>query len=86
MTDPGPGLDYALEQVKRAAAGAGRDADSLGMEGRVNWAGDRDEVAPDIGTWKSAGASHVSVNTMKAGLATVDDHIAALERVTADQK
>jgi hypothetical protein len=56
MMDPGPGLDYALEQVKRAAAGAGRDVDSLGMEGRVNWAGDRDEVAADIGAWESTRA------------------------------
>jgi probable F420-dependent oxidoreductase len=84
MMDPGPGLDYALEQVKRAAASAGRDADSLGMEGRVNWAGHRDRVAADIGAWKAAGATHVSVNTMKAGLATVEDHLAALERVAAD--
>ena len=84
MMDPGPGLDYALEQVRRAAAGAGRDADSLGMEGRVNWAGDRDKVAADIGAWKAAGATHVSVNTMKAGLSTVHDHLAALGRVAAD--
>ena len=84
MMDPGPGLDYALEQVKRAAASAGRDADSLGMEGRVSWAGDRDKAAADIGAWKAVGATHVSVNTMNAGLATVEDHLAALERVAAD--
>jgi len=84
MMDPGPGLDYALDQVKRAAASAGRDADSLGMEGRVSWNGDRDKAAADIGAWKAAGATHVSVNTMNAGLATVEDHLAVLERVAAD--
>jgi hypothetical protein len=86
MMEPGPGLDYARAQVKQAAATAGRDAHSLGMEGRVNWAGDRDKVAGDIAAWKAAGATHVSVNTMNSGLATVDDHLAALERVAGDLK
>lgn len=84
MMEPGPGLDYARAQVQRAAAAAGRDADGIGMEGRVSWTGDPDKTAADIAAWKSAGATHVSVNTMKAGLATVDDHLAALERVAAD--
>src|SRR5271157_3414577 len=84
MMDPGPGLDYAVDQVKRAAVAAGRDAEGLGMEGRVSWTGDRDKAAAEIAAWKTAGASHVSVNTMNAGLATVDDHLAALEQVAAD--
>jgi probable F420-dependent oxidoreductase len=84
MMDPGPGLDYAVEQVKRAAVAAGRDAEGLGMEGRVSWTGDRDKAAAEITAWKSAGASHLSVNTMNAGLATVDHHLAALEHVAAD--
>ena len=84
MMAPGPGLNYAHEQVKRAAAAAGRDAGSLGMEGRVTWADDPDKVAADIAAWKAAGATHLSVSTMGAGLATVEDHLAALERVAAD--
>jgi probable F420-dependent oxidoreductase len=84
MVGPGPGLDHAREQVTRAAAAAGRDADSLGMEGRVNWTGDRDKAAADIATWKTTGATHLSVNTMNAGLATLDDHLAVLEQVAAD--
>ena len=84
MVAPGPGLDHALEHVRRAAADAGRDGDSLGMEGRVTWTGDRDKTAADVAAWRGAGATHLSVNTMNAGLATVDDHLAALERVAAD--
>ena len=84
MMGPGPGLDYARAQVKRAAAAAGRDADSLGLEGRVSWGGDPDQAAADVAAWKAAGATHLSVNTMKAGLTTVDGHLAALERVAAD--
>ncbi|WP_374023783.1 LLM class F420-dependent oxidoreductase [Mycobacterium sp. HNNTM2301] len=86
MTAPGPGLDHAREQVQRAAAAAGRDADSLGMEGRVSWTGDRDRTAREIAAWREAGATHLSVNTMNAGLVTVDDHLAALGQVAADLK
>jgi probable F420-dependent oxidoreductase len=86
MVRPGPELDDARERVRTAAAAAGRDPDALGMEGRVSWAGDPDKAAADIAAWKAAGATHLSINTMKAGLATVDDHLAALERVAADLK
>jgi hypothetical protein len=37
-------------------------------------------VIASLQRWSEAGASHVSVNTMGAGLATVDDHVAALAR------
>ncbi len=84
MMGPGPGLDYALQQVNRAAESAGRDPKSIGMEGRVSWTEDRAELAATIAAWKAAGASHLSVNTMKAGLANVDQHLAALEQVATD--
>lgn len=84
MMDPGPGLDYARERVDRAATAAGRDVAALGMEGRINWTGDRARAAADIAAWEAAGATHVSVNTMRAGLVDVDAHLAALEQVAAD--
>ncbi|OBK68037.1 LLM class F420-dependent oxidoreductase [Mycobacterium sp. 1165178.9] len=84
MMGPDPGLDYALQQVNRAAESAGRDPKSIGMEGRVSWTEDRAELAATIAAWKAAGASHLSVNTMKAGFANVDQHLAALEQVATD--
>ena len=36
-----------------------------------------------IEQWRAAGATHVTVNTMGAGLATVDAHLGALERVAS---
>jgi probable F420-dependent oxidoreductase len=75
---PGPQLDGARRIVTEAAAEAGRDPASLGMEGRLRWQPDRDKMAAAIRQWQDADATHLSVNTMGAGLKTVDDHLAAL--------
>ena len=75
---PGPQLDEARRIVAEAAAEAGRDPASLGMEGRLRWQQDRDKLAAAMRQWQDAGATHLSVNTMGTGLKTVDDHLAAL--------
>jgi probable F420-dependent oxidoreductase len=80
MMGPGPALDEARTVVERAAVAAGRDPASIGMEGRVDWRSDVDAVIERLKQWAEAGATHVSVNTMGAGLKTVDDHLAALSR------
>jgi probable F420-dependent oxidoreductase len=81
MMTPGPALDEARTIVETAAAGAGRDPATIGMEGRVDWRGDSDAVADQLAQWATSGATHVSINTMGAGLQTVDDHLAVLARV-----
>ncbi|MGW5520625.1 LLM class F420-dependent oxidoreductase [Nocardia africana] len=76
---PGPDLDEAKAVVDAAATEAGRDPAAIGMEGRANWGpGDLDRMLDDVGQWRSAGATHLSINTMGAGLASVDEHLAAL--------
>ncbi len=78
---PGPELDEARGVVDRAAAGAGRDPASLGMEGRVTWRpGDLDTFLRYVESWREAGATHVSINTMRVGLEGADGHLAVLER------
>jgi probable F420-dependent oxidoreductase len=76
---PGPELDEAIATVGQAAAEAGRDPGAIGMEGRIRWRGDPDAFGRLAEGWRAAGATHLSVNTMDAGLATIDDHLAALE-------
>jgi probable F420-dependent oxidoreductase len=78
---PGPDLDEALSVIAETASAAGRDPAAIEMEGRVSWRGDTDLLGERIGHWQQAGATHVSVNTMKAGLDTVDDHLRALAEV-----
>ncbi len=78
---PGEWLDEARAIVRLAAVEAGRDPDALGMEGRISWeTGDVDRLVRQAGKWRDAGASHIGVNTMGAGLGSVDDHLAALTK------
>jgi hypothetical protein len=60
---------------------AGRDPKAIGMEGRVQWQGNADDVTDEVAKWAKVGASHVSISTMGADLKTVDDHLAALTAV-----
>jgi probable F420-dependent oxidoreductase len=80
---PGPKLDEARAIVDEAARTAGRDPASIGLEGRVTYTGDLDAALAGIESWRSAGATHVSVNTMGAGLSGADGHLAVLRDLAA---
>jgi probable F420-dependent oxidoreductase len=59
-----------------------RDSASFGFEPRLNLA----EQNPDawrraVTWWREAGATHLSINTMNAGCATMAEHLAGLELV-----
>ena len=76
---PGPKLDEARAIVDQAARDAGRDPSTLGMEGRVSWTdAGLEKVVEQVGRWRDAGATHVSINTMNAGLGSIDGHLEAL--------
>jgi alkanesulfonate monooxygenase SsuD/methylene tetrahydromethanopterin reductase-like flavin-dependent oxidoreductase (luciferase family) len=77
---PGDDLDHALAVISEAARAAGRSPESIGMEGRVSWhVDDPDRFARQVERWRANGATHLSIDTMYTGQATVDDHIRALE-------
>ena len=68
--------------MRELARGYGRDPADIGVEGRValmdsNDPDDWNKLASD---WDDAGASHLSVNTMRAGLSGPDQHIEAIRR------
>ena len=55
---------------------------TLEFEGRLEYATrDHDTIAEHLRRWRAAGASHMSINTMHAGLTGVDAHIGALEEM-----
>jgi probable F420-dependent oxidoreductase len=76
---PGPELARGLEILRTAASDAGRDPASIGLEGRISFRRDEEaRVLAERDGWRAESASHIGVNTMGAGLKTVDEHIAAL--------
>lgn len=81
LMEIGSGLEWARERVHSAATAAGRDPATIGMEGRVSWTGDDEAALAELAAWRAAGASHVSINTMGAGLDGVEEHLAVLERL-----
>jgi probable F420-dependent oxidoreductase len=76
---PGPALDSAIASVAAAAAGAGRDPATLGMEGRTGFDGKQAEALTGTAEkWRRAGATHLAINTMGSGLSGVGSHLQAL--------
>ena len=76
---PGPPLDEALAFIAEGAEAAGRDPAAIGMDGRVSWTADGvAKLVDHVGRWEAVGSTHLSINTMGAGLATVDEHLEVL--------
>jgi hypothetical protein len=71
----GPEATSSVERLRVYLAEAGRDLSTFGMAGEI---GPGAAGVEDALGWERLGATHVSVTTMGAGLATVDDHIASL--------
>jgi probable F420-dependent oxidoreductase len=77
---PGRSLDQAKGEVEAAAREAGREPGLLGLEGRITLAQPGiDQLADVAGQWRDAGATHVGINTMNAGLPSIDDHLKLLQ-------
>ena len=71
-----------IVQMWDYAKKAGRDPKAIGIEGRIGLAdqGSPDDWNKEAGAWAKIGATHLSVNTMGAGLKGPDQHIAAIRR------
>lgn len=70
-----------IAQMRAHAKAAGRDPKAIGIEGRVNIAGSKPNDWNKLAAaWQEVGATHLSVNTMRAGLTGPDQHIEAIRR------
>jgi probable F420-dependent oxidoreductase len=71
----------AIATIHEAARTAARDPGAIGIEARVNFANSTpDDWAQQVEAWRALGATHLAVNTMRAGLAAPRDHIEAIRR------
>jgi len=75
---PGPRFEEALGHVRAGAEAAGRDPATLGLDARIGLFRGADAAAARFEQWRTAGATHISVNTMGIGAVGVDAHISAL--------
>lgn len=70
-----------VERLREHIRAAGRDPASLGIEGRIGLdRGGPDDWRHQVDEWRGLGVSHLSVGTMRAGLATPDAHIEVVKR------
>ena len=70
-----------VERLNVFAKEAGRDPATIGMEPRINLGdGDPEFWQEQAEVWEDMGATHISVNTMRAGLNTPQDHINAIQQ------
>jgi probable F420-dependent oxidoreductase len=84
QTMPGPEFEEARAIVDKAALAVGRNPASLGIDGQVRWTGNLATLIADVQKWQRAGATHVSINTMRAGLSRIDDHLAVLAQAATE--
>ena len=67
-----------VASMKEQTRAAGRDPASIGIE---SWASiGRDDWRETLAGWRELGASHMSVNTMNAGIESPQGHIDAIRR------
>jgi len=81
---PGPELQAAKKIVELGAVEAGRDPATLGMQGRVrlvdsDWPNSGfSGLIEQIDEWRSAGATHVAIDTMGAQVGPAEAHLEVL--------
>lgn len=74
------GRDY-IQKMRGYITEAGRDPDAFQIDGRVTLGNRKpEECAAEVEAWRELGATHISLNTMRAGLSTPDAHIDAMRR------
>ncbi len=78
--EPG-GYPAMVGRLREYARECGRDPAAIGLERRINAGDPPREWARAASEWRDLGGTHLSVNTMRAGLGSPRDHIEILRRV-----
>ena len=78
---PGPDGAATIERLRGYLRNAGRRTEGFGIEGRIRSAStSEDQRGAMLDGWNELGATHVSFDTMGAGLTTLQDRIDAIRR------
>jgi len=78
---PDDGMRESVKRLREYVEEAGREPESVGIEARL----DVGKVPPEewierTEAWRSLGATHISVNTMNAGLRSPQEHVETIGR------
>jgi probable F420-dependent oxidoreductase len=74
----------SIEKLRTYAREAGREPNRIGIEGRVNLSQTPSKQWEKVvQAWQNLGATHLTVNTMKAGFSSSTEHIEAIRRFKA---
>jgi probable F420-dependent oxidoreductase len=72
----------SIDRLKYYLEKSGRDPHKFGLEGRLAYVdGNVHSWVRETAEWRSVGATHLSLNTMKAGFQSPNEHIAAIEEL-----
>lgn len=78
------GWPATVAKIRQWRAEAGRDPKEFGIDARINLGdGNPEDWRKAAEDWRALGATHLSINTMGAGLQGADAHVDALRRVQA---
>ncbi len=78
---PDQAMRETLQKLRAYISEEGRDPATVGIEARISLGdGDLDELRRLTDAWRELGATHLSLNTMNAGLASPREHIEAIQR------
>jgi probable F420-dependent oxidoreductase len=81
LMSPDEKCKTTIKKIHSYAKEAGRDPSMMGIEGRISYGqGSLETWTRELEAWRKLGATHVSFNTMKAGLNGPGAHIEAIRR------
>ncbi len=81
---PDDSVKAPINRLHEYLAAAGRDPQSFGIDPWISIQGlDQDEWHRRVGAWRDLGASHVGVDTMRAGFTSPQAHIEAIRSFRA---
>jgi probable F420-dependent oxidoreductase len=77
LITPGPELFRAYKAIRDGAARLGRNRHEIGLQGTVFTRAGMSRMVHHVSKWIEAGATHITVSTVGAGLSP-DDHVTVL--------
>lgn len=79
MFPPDEAAGAVIARVHGYARDAGRDPSAIGLEARIDVSNVKSDLwAEQAKAWEALGATHLSVNTMRLGLSSAEEHIKAI--------